>query len=82
MATDRPRKNIYLDKSTGPMLEEYAYQQNMSESEVCRQALDVFFMLNDLHSWAACCALAAAKNVHPVEVIDAALLKVLPDKYF
>ncbi len=82
MATDRPRKNIYLDKRTESMLKEYAYHNGLSESEVCRQAIDTYLLLATMDSWESVCNMAEAKELHPVEIIDAALIKVIPEKYY
>jgi len=62
------------------LLRKKAYETQQNESEITRQAIDLFLGIDK--TWPAVLRLAKAKDVKPAEVVEAALKRAIPEKYF
>jgi hypothetical protein len=92
-----PRKGTYITQEQVDQLRLHSFESRQSESEIIRQALDLYFeelkgkgkadpdQLSahlDPEVWEAVNRLAVEKNVDPLLVIEIALKKQVPQKYF
>ena len=68
MATERLRKNVYLSDDIVEALEDQAHYTRTSQSEICRQGIELYIKLLGTDELSACQALALRKNV-PLDVV-------------
>ena len=82
MATNRPRKNVYLDDGVEDKLKDFSHSRRISESETCRRALNLYLELANTPEFDAAQALADAKSVFVDVVLVQALRRQVPPMYF
>ena len=81
VATKRPRKNLFLSDELEEMLRTYAHDNRISESEVGRQAFDLFLNLAPTDEYKSALDFAERKDVHISLVIEQMLRKMINDGY-
>ena len=82
MATDRPRKNLFLTDELADGLRKAAFRNNISESEVGRRALELYLNILDTPPFDAAAKLAYEKRV-PIHALFLQMMdKIIPDKYY
>jgi hypothetical protein len=74
------RKALYMSERAVYLLRKKAYETQLTESELTRQAIDLYLGIEKV--WPAVLKLAEVKKVKPPEVVEAALKRQIPDKYF
>ncbi len=74
------RKGLYMSERAVYLLRQMAYETQLTESELTRQALDLY--LGIAKAWPAVVKLSEVKGVKPSEVVLAALERQIPEKYF
>jgi len=84
MATEMKLQGFYVDKENEIRMEQYAKDQKISISEVIRRSLTLFLALHLDYpeSMRAVYALARKKDLDPNYVLDQAIKKAVPKKYF
>lgn len=80
MATNRPRKNLFLDDELNEMLRNHAYKERISESEAGRRALSLYLTLAPTDAYTKALRFAETKGVSVTTVIEQCLLRQL-EKY-
>jgi len=75
------RKALYMSERAVYLLRRKAYETHLTESEIVRNAVDIYLAIGaDVIS--ATERLAVAKGIKPGDVVSAALAKQIPQKYF